>query len=53
MEGQDGSYQMITVFCFLQSDLPELENPTSERLRCFISHLMDSRPGGVSFLVLR
>ncbi|XP_070186969.1 protein transport protein Sec24A-like isoform X2 [Littorina saxatilis] len=35
------------------ADLPELENPTSERLRCFISHLMDSRPGGVTFLVLR
>lgn len=35
------------------TDLPELENPTSERLRSFINYLMDSRPGGVSFLVLR
>ncbi|KAL8573166.1 hypothetical protein ACOMHN_036151 [Nucella lapillus] len=35
------------------TDLPELENPTSERLRSFIGRLMDSRPGGVSFLVLR
>ncbi|KAL8561632.1 hypothetical protein ACOMHN_001364 [Nucella lapillus] len=34
-------------------DLPELDNPTSERLRRFINHLMDTRPGGVTFLVLR
>ncbi|XP_076459524.1 protein transport protein Sec24A-like isoform X2 [Babylonia areolata] len=34
-------------------DLPELDNPTSDRIRNFINYLMDSRPGGVSFLVLR
>lgn len=35
------------------TDLPELENPTSDRLRCFVNYLMDARPGGVTFLVLR
>ncbi|XP_046551666.1 protein transport protein Sec24A-like isoform X3 [Haliotis rubra] len=35
------------------NDLPECENPSSERLRNFINYLMDSRPYGASFLVLR
>ncbi|XP_048248104.1 protein transport protein Sec24A-like isoform X3 [Haliotis rufescens] len=35
------------------NDLPETENPSSERLRNFINYLMDSRPYGASFLVLR
>ncbi|XP_076437651.1 protein transport protein Sec24A-like isoform X2 [Babylonia areolata] len=35
------------------TDLPEVDNPTSERLRSFLGYLMDARPGGVSFLVLR
>ncbi|XP_067672447.1 protein transport protein Sec24A-like isoform X2 [Haliotis asinina] len=35
------------------NDLPENENPSSERLRNFINYLMDSRPYGASFLVLR
>ncbi|RUS79855.1 hypothetical protein EGW08_012381 [Elysia chlorotica] len=34
-------------------DLPELENPTSERIRSFVNYLMDSRPNGVVFLVIR
>ncbi|KAK3738631.1 hypothetical protein RRG08_006729 [Elysia crispata] len=34
-------------------DLPELENPTSERIRSFVNYLMDSRPNGVIFLVIR
>ncbi|CAG5122017.1 unnamed protein product [Candidula unifasciata] len=34
-------------------DLPELENPTSERIRNFVNYLMDSRPYGVTFLVIR
>ncbi|XP_064595688.1 protein transport protein Sec24A-like isoform X2 [Liolophura sinensis] len=33
--------------------LPELENPTSERLRNFINYLMDQRPNGVNFTVIR
>ncbi|XP_013073220.2 protein transport protein Sec24A-like isoform X1 [Biomphalaria glabrata] len=34
-------------------DLPELENPLSENIRSFINYLMDSRPFGVTFLVIR
>ncbi|CAL1535614.1 unnamed protein product [Lymnaea stagnalis] len=34
-------------------DLPELENQTSENIRSFINYLMDSRPNGVVFLVVR
>ncbi|KAK3091418.1 hypothetical protein FSP39_019750 [Pinctada imbricata] len=34
-------------------DLPELENSTSEAMRNFICHLMDSRPGGANFRVIR
>lgn len=34
-------------------DLPELENPSSERIRSFVNYLMDSRPNGVVFLVIR
>lgn len=34
-------------------DLPELENPTSEKIRTFISYLLDNRPGGTTFYVLR
>ena len=37
----------------LQMDLPELENPTSERIRSFVNYLIDSRPSGVMFLVIR
>ncbi|XP_012934788.1 protein transport protein Sec24A [Aplysia californica] len=34
-------------------DLPELENPTSEMIRCFVNFLIDSRPNGITFLVIR
>ncbi|GFR98794.1 SEC24 family, member A [Elysia marginata] len=34
-------------------DLPELDNPMSERIRSFVNYLMDSRPNGVVFLVIR
>ncbi|KAJ8318325.1 hypothetical protein KUTeg_003416 [Tegillarca granosa] len=34
-------------------DLPELENPTSEKLRSFVSYLLDCRPGGTTFYVIR
>jgi protein transport protein SEC24 len=34
-------------------DLPELDNPTSERIRSFVNYLIDLRPHGVSFLVIR
>ncbi|XP_013421986.1 protein transport protein Sec24A [Lingula anatina] len=35
------------------TDLPELENPTSERLRNFINYLQDQRPFHSKFLVVR
>ncbi|XP_059177273.1 protein transport protein Sec24A-like isoform X2 [Physella acuta] len=34
-------------------ELPELDNPTSDNIRSFINYLMDSRPNGVTFLVIR
>ncbi|OWF43608.1 protein transport protein Sec24A-like isoform X2 [Mizuhopecten yessoensis] len=34
-------------------DLPDLDNPVSEKLRNFVSFLMDKRPGGCSFLVIK
>ena len=34
-------------------DLPELENQTSENIRTFITYLLDSRPGGTTFYVVR
>ena len=37
----------------LQIDLPELENQTSEKIRTFITYLLDSRPGGTTFYVVR
>ena len=44
------------MFCddsYLQLDLPELDNEKSEAVRNFIGHLMDSRPGGATFRVIR
>ncbi|CAI9716328.1 transport Sec24A-like isoform X1 [Octopus vulgaris] len=35
------------------TSLPERDNPTSERLHLFIYSLMDSRPYGCSFIILR
>lgn len=35
------------------SELPELENKGSERLRSFLTHLLDSRPNGTSFIIVR
>jgi len=34
-------------------ELPTLDNPTSSRLRSFLSHLNDQRPYSVSLLILR
>lgn len=34
-------------------DLPELENEKSEMMRNFITDLLDNRPGGASFYVIR
>ncbi|XP_033742326.1 protein transport protein Sec24A-like isoform X2 [Pecten maximus] len=44
------NYQSITDGLI---DLPELDNPVSEKLRNFVSFLMDNRPGGCSFLVIK
>ncbi|XP_050390937.1 protein transport protein Sec24A isoform X2 [Patella vulgata] len=35
------------------TDLPEMENPTSENLRNFVNYLLDNRPNGTTFLVMR
>lgn len=37
----------------LQIDLPELDNEKSEMMRNFITDLLDNRPGGASFYVIR
>lgn len=34
-------------------DLPELENPTSENVRAFVNYLLDNRPNGSTFYVVR
>lgn len=34
-------------------DLPELENPLSERIRTFVTYLLDSRPFGVMFMCFK
>ncbi|XP_060080427.1 protein transport protein Sec24A-like isoform X2 [Ylistrum balloti] len=44
------NYQSITDGLI---DLPELDNPVSEKLRNFVSFLMDNRPGGCCFLVIK
>jgi len=35
------------------NDLPELENPVSDRLRGFIGHLNEQKPSAAAFHVLR
>lgn len=40
-------------FAIFQSDLPELENETSEKLRAFINYLNDQRPYPAAFNVIR
>ncbi|XP_064628770.1 protein transport protein Sec24A-like isoform X2 [Lineus longissimus] len=35
------------------TDIPELDNPTSERIRTFINHLLDGRPFYADLIVLR
>lgn len=45
-------FKFCNLYC-LQVDLPELDNPVSEKLRNFVSFLMDNRPGGCSFLVIK
>ncbi|ELU09049.1 hypothetical protein CAPTEDRAFT_176588 [Capitella teleta] len=37
----------------LSNELPELENPTSDRLRTFVSHLQDQRPFPAALIILR
>ena len=36
-----------------QTELPELENDGSERLRSFLTYLLDNRPNGASFILVR
>lgn len=39
--------------CDGMTTLPEKENPMSERVRTFIYSLMDARPNGTTFIILR
>ena len=47
------SWSVMSYDLHLQLDLPELDNEKSEAVRNFIGHLMDSRPGGATFRVIR